>query len=97
MPPNGIWIRFVSLTSFPQNLVSRSTVCVWGGAVIGWQLMFILGRGGGLELILFGTGSTFAPLPAHVRKHFHDMGVQVDIMNTVSTGEWVFCQSMLTL
>ncbi|KAI8340462.1 NADH dehydrogenase 1 alpha subcomplex assembly factor 3 [Chlamydoabsidia padenii] len=34
------------------------------------------------ELILFGTGSTFAPLPAHVRKHFHDMGVQVDIMNT---------------
>ncbi|ORZ06723.1 NADH dehydrogenase 1 alpha subcomplex assembly factor 3 [Absidia repens] len=34
------------------------------------------------ELILFGTGSTFAPLPAHVRKHFYDMGVQVDIMNT---------------
>ncbi|CAO3587727.1 unnamed protein product [Absidia cylindrospora] len=34
------------------------------------------------ELILFGTGATFAPLPAHVRKHFYDMGVQVDIMNT---------------
>jgi uncharacterized protein len=47
--------------------------------------MFILGVGR-LELILFGTGSTFAPLPAHVRKHFHDMGVQVDIMNTVSRG-----------
>ncbi|CAO3618127.1 unnamed protein product [Cunninghamella echinulata] len=34
------------------------------------------------ELIIFGTGSTFAPLPDHVRQHFHKLGVQVDIMNT---------------
>ncbi|KAI9308794.1 NADH dehydrogenase 1 alpha subcomplex assembly factor 3 [Cunninghamella echinulata] len=34
------------------------------------------------ELIIFGTGTTFAPLPDHVRQHFHKLGVQVDIMNT---------------
>ncbi|KAI8098594.1 NADH dehydrogenase 1 alpha subcomplex assembly factor 3 [Halteromyces radiatus] len=34
------------------------------------------------ELIVFGTGSEFSPLPADVRKHFYQMGVQVDIMST---------------
>ncbi|KAF7723548.1 hypothetical protein EC973_001837 [Apophysomyces ossiformis] len=34
------------------------------------------------ELILFGTGQDFAPLPAEVRQHFYQQGIQVDIMNT---------------
>ncbi|KAI8074134.1 hypothetical protein BC940DRAFT_290122 [Gongronella butleri] len=34
------------------------------------------------ELIVFGTGSTFSPLPEPVRRHFHQLGVQVDVMNT---------------
>ncbi|KAG0166483.1 hypothetical protein DFQ28_007206 [Apophysomyces sp. BC1034] len=34
------------------------------------------------ELILFGTGKGFAPLPAEVRQHFYQQGIQVDIMNT---------------
>ncbi|ORX62766.1 DUF498-domain-containing protein [Hesseltinella vesiculosa] len=34
------------------------------------------------ELILFGTGTSFAPLPDSVRRHFHQLGIQVDVMNT---------------
>ncbi|KAI7866036.1 NADH dehydrogenase 1 alpha subcomplex assembly factor 3 [Spinellus fusiger] len=34
------------------------------------------------EIILFGTGRQFAPMPAHVRHYFYTLGIQVDVMNT---------------
>ncbi|KAI8875621.1 hypothetical protein K501DRAFT_202258 [Backusella circina FSU 941] len=34
------------------------------------------------EIIMFGTGKNFAPIPEHIRKYFFKLGVQVDQMNT---------------
>ncbi|KAL0095869.1 NADH dehydrogenase 1 alpha subcomplex assembly factor 3 [Phycomyces blakesleeanus] len=34
------------------------------------------------ELIMFGTGKHFAPMPAKVRQYFYKLGIQVDVMNT---------------
>ncbi|KAI8143609.1 NADH dehydrogenase 1 alpha subcomplex assembly factor 3 [Fennellomyces sp. T-0311] len=34
------------------------------------------------ELILFGTGKDFSPLPQHIRQYFYKLGIQVDQMNT---------------
>ncbi|KAI8384659.1 NADH dehydrogenase 1 alpha subcomplex assembly factor 3 [Radiomyces spectabilis] len=34
------------------------------------------------ELILFGTGKSFAPMPPYIRTHFHKLGIQVDQMNS---------------
>jgi NADH dehydrogenase [ubiquinone] 1 alpha subcomplex assembly factor 3 len=39
------------------------------------------------ELIMFGTGKEFAPIPEHVRHFFFKLGIQVDQMNSVS---WLF-------
>jgi NADH dehydrogenase [ubiquinone] 1 alpha subcomplex assembly factor 3 len=36
------------------------------------------------ELIMFGTGKEFAPIPEHIRKYFFKLGIQVDQMNSVS-------------
>lgn len=36
------------------------------------------------ELIMFGTGREFAPVPEHIRKYFFKLGIQVDQMNSVS-------------
>lgn len=36
------------------------------------------------ELIMFGTGREFAPIPEHVRQYFFKLGIQVDQMNSVS-------------
>ena len=36
------------------------------------------------ELIMFGTGRDFAPIPEHVRQFFFKLGIQVDQMNSVS-------------
>jgi NADH dehydrogenase [ubiquinone] 1 alpha subcomplex assembly factor 3 len=36
------------------------------------------------ELIMFGTGREFAPIPEHVRQYFFNLGIQVDQMNSVS-------------
>lgn len=36
------------------------------------------------ELILFGTGREFSPVPEHVRQFFFKHGIQVDQMSTVS-------------
>jgi NADH dehydrogenase [ubiquinone] 1 alpha subcomplex assembly factor 3 len=35
------------------------------------------------ELIMFGTGKEFAPIPEHVRQFFFKLGIQVDQMNSV--------------
>ncbi|OBZ91198.1 NADH dehydrogenase [ubiquinone] 1 alpha subcomplex assembly factor 3 [Choanephora cucurbitarum] len=34
------------------------------------------------ELIIFGTGREFAPIPEHIRQFFFKLGVQVDQMST---------------
>ncbi|KAI7894981.1 NADH dehydrogenase 1 alpha subcomplex assembly factor 3 [Mucor mucedo] len=34
------------------------------------------------ELIMFGTGKEFAPIPEHIRKYFFKLGIQVDQMNS---------------
>ncbi|KAI9473902.1 MAG: NADH dehydrogenase 1 alpha subcomplex assembly factor 3 [Benjaminiella poitrasii] len=34
------------------------------------------------ELIMFGTGKDFAPVPEHIRQYFFKLGVQVDQMNS---------------
>ncbi|KAI8988928.1 NADH dehydrogenase 1 alpha subcomplex assembly factor 3 [Pilobolus umbonatus] len=34
------------------------------------------------ELIMFGTGKEFAPIPEHIRKFFFELGIQVDQMNS---------------
>lgn len=36
------------------------------------------------ELIMFGTGREFAPIPEHIRQYFFKLGIQVDQMNSVS-------------
>jgi NADH dehydrogenase [ubiquinone] 1 alpha subcomplex assembly factor 3 len=36
------------------------------------------------ELILFGTGKSFYPVPPHLRNYLHKLGIQVDQMSTVS-------------
>lgn len=36
------------------------------------------------ELIMFGTGKEFAPIPEHIRHFFFKLGIQVDQMNSVS-------------
>lgn len=35
------------------------------------------------ELIMFGTGKEFSPIPEHIRKYFFKLGIQVDQMNSV--------------
>jgi len=39
------------------------------------------------ELIMFGTGREFAPIPEHIRQYFFKLGIQVDQMNSVSRGK----------
>ncbi|KAI7907535.1 NADH dehydrogenase 1 alpha subcomplex assembly factor 3 [Cokeromyces recurvatus] len=34
------------------------------------------------ELIMFGTGKDFSPLPEHIRQYFFKLGIQVDQMNS---------------
>ena len=34
------------------------------------------------ELIMFGTGREFAPIPEHIRQYFFKLGIQVDQMNS---------------
>ncbi|KAI8080339.1 NADH dehydrogenase 1 alpha subcomplex assembly factor 3 [Thamnidium elegans] len=34
------------------------------------------------ELIMFGTGKEFAPIPDHIRSFFFKLGIQVDQMNS---------------
>lgn len=36
------------------------------------------------ELIMFGTGKEFSPIPEHIRLFFFKLGIQVDQMNSVS-------------
>lgn len=36
------------------------------------------------ELVLFGTGKSFYPIPLHLRNYLHKLGIQVDQMSTVS-------------
>lgn len=36
-----------------------------------------------VELVLFGTGREFQPVPQELRHYFYKLGIQVDQMNTV--------------
>lgn len=47
------------------------------------------------ELIMFGTGRNFAPVPEHIRKYFYQLGIQVDQMNSVK--ELMYVNAILSL
>ncbi len=78
--------RFADMSHRGSILALPSGVRAWAvetaGGIDADSLAEVIAAGGGVDVLLVGTGQEIVPLPASVREHLRANGVRVDVMTT---------------